>query len=281
MHVLVLAGGPSNEREVSLVSGRAIAEGLRAAGHDVTLGDVAPRNFDVLDDLFDVVFPALHGAFGEDGVLQAEFERRGIAFVGSGSVASALGFDKARTKAVWRAHGLPVPADGQNVPPPCVVKPNAGGSSLGITMCQSVEQRDTALAADPTAICEQLIVGPEWTVGILDDQPLPPIRIDTGDSWFDYESKYAEDGAPHCFELNAPAELVERVMAMSLEAHRLIGARHLSRVDLMLDESGEPYLLEINTMPGFTPRSLLPDAARYAGIEFPELVDRLVRMAVS
>ncbi|MEM6313831.1 MAG: D-alanine--D-alanine ligase [Planctomycetota bacterium] len=281
MHVLVLAGGPSNEREISLISGRAVADGLRAAGHDVTIGDVGPGNFDALDGSFDVVFPALHGAFGEDGVLQGEMERRGIAFVGSGADASALGFDKTRTKDVWRKHGLPVPAHGPGTPAPCVVKPNAGGSSLGITMCSTDQQRDAALAADPDALCEQWIAGPEWTVGILDDTALPPIRIDVGSGWFDYESKYAEDGALHCFDLDATPALVERVMAMSLEAHRLIGARHLSRVDLMLDRTGEPYLLEINTMPGFTPRSLLPDAAHHTGIAFPQLVDRLVRLALA
>jgi D-alanine-D-alanine ligase len=283
MRVLVLAGGISDERAVSLRSGRAIADALRAAGHEVIEGDAGPDKFAALEQAFDVVFPAFHGEFGEDGTLQAELERRGVPFVGSGSGASRLAFDKLAAKAAWRAAGLPTPDWGADVKPPCVVKPVGGGSSLGVRLCATADERAAAVAAGggPVMI-EQWVKGPEWTVGIVGDEVLPPIRIGVaGDEWFDYHRKYADDGAPHLFDLQAPAALVDEVKHLCLSAHRILGCRHLSRVDVMLDADARPWLLELNTLPGFTDRSLLPDAARAAGLSFPQLVDRLVRLATA
>ena len=281
MRVLVLAGGVSDERAISLLSGRAVAEALAEAGHQVELADVSPSDLSALDRPGDVIFPALHGEFGEDGALQAILEERGLPFVGSGSAASRLAFDKAAAKRAWRAAGLPTPAWGPDTPAPCVVKPIGGGSSLGVRMCHTDAERAAALAeAGGSVLVEQLVAGPEWTVGVVGDDVLPPIRVDTGDGWFDYESKYSAGGAAHRFDLDAPPALIDRVKRLCLDAHRVLGCRHLSRIDLMLDTDGRPWLLELNTLPGFTGRSLLPDAARHASVPFPQLVDRLVRMAV-
>lgn len=301
MHITVLAGGPDTERDVSLTSGRAVAAALKEAGHRVHFADITPSDLSALDVPCDAIFPALHGAWGEGGDLQEELERRGLPFVGSGSAASRLGMDKAAAKQVWQANDLPTPSfrvidrDGvQHVPGSCVVKAVSGGSSIDCFPRRAVAEGDVdvsepvsyLLAKYGRCMVEQMVTGYEVTIGILFEQALPVIWVDSSTTkagWFDYKAKYASDhtAAAHRFDL--PPVLNEasarELQAMCLEAHRVLGCRDLSRLDVMLDESGRPYLLEVNTMPGFTGRSLLPDAARQAGINFVDLCDRLVRHA--
>jgi D-alanine-D-alanine ligase len=238
----------------------------------------------------------LHGQFGESGELQEILESRRIPFVGSGSRASHLGMDNVETKLVWEQSGLPTPpwhvaipgapgsVRGPNrISAPCVVKAINSGSSIDVYICKTEPQARDAIAkvmhAHGQALVEQMIVGTELTVGILEEKPLAPIKITTTREFFDFEAKYKGNSAKHEFNLHLPADVVKYVQELARRAHLAIGCRDLSRVDIMLDEQNKPYLLEINTMPGFTPKSLLPEAAAHAGIDFMKLVDRLVQRA--
>jgi D-alanine-D-alanine ligase len=297
MRVTVLAGGPSNEREISLTSGRAVAAALKESGHQVHLADVEPDDLRALDVAAEVIFPVLHGDWGESGELQAILESRDLPFVGSGSAASRLGMNKVETKRLWQLAGLPTPPfrlidtpSVREAPGPCVVKPVRGGSSIDCflrktppeTLADVSEPVSYLVAKYGQCMVEQFIDGYELTVGILFDRPLPPIWIDPGEGqWFDYQQKYSPRGAAHRLDIPPviDAGAIVELQQMCLEAHRIIGARDLSRIDVMLDRAGKPFLLEINTMPGFTGRSLLPDAARHAGLEFPALCDALARKA--
>jgi D-alanine-D-alanine ligase len=291
MRVTVLYGGPSAEREISLISGKGVIDALREMGHEVFPSDISPIDLCGLDRSCDVIFPVLHGAFGESGELQQILEERNIPFVGSGSVASRIGMDKIATKKLWQRAGLPTPpwevvtriAPAATLPPPCVVKPIDSGSSLDVRLCHTQIELDLAcdeiLSRHPDAMVERLIDGPEITVGILEEEPLDPLKIVVKRAFFDYDAKYKDCGTEHHFDLGLPAQVGVRCREIAREAHRIIGCRDLSRVDFMIDRKLEPQLLEINTMPGFTPMSLLPDAARHAGISFGEMVDRLVRRA--
>jgi D-alanine-D-alanine ligase len=291
MKITVLYGGPSAEREVSLVSGKAVIDGLRAMGHDVFASDISPADLSGLDEPCDVVFPVLHGEFGESGELQEILERRGLPFVGSGSLASRLGMDKVATKRAWQRAGLPTPAwevitrgaPAAGLRPPCVVKPVDSGSSIDVSICKTrsdVERAaDHCLQSHLDALVEQFIDGPELTVGLLEEEPLAPIRIVVKREFFDYDAKYNGCGTEHHFDLELPHQVAQRCQDLAREANRVIGCRDLARVDIMLDRRLEPYLLEINTLPGFTPTSLLPEAAAHAGIDFGRLVDRLARRA--
>jgi D-alanine-D-alanine ligase len=289
MRITVLLGGPSSEREVSLISGRSVAEGLRKAGHDVFESDIDANNLAGLDRPCDVVFPVLHGQFGESGELQEILESRGVPFVGSGSAASRTGMNKQEAKGVWQSAGLPTPRGklvtdaATELFAPCVIKPVDGGSSIDVELCKDVEAArfacDRLLRKYPELLAEEFIDGTEITVGILDQQALPPIRISTTHAFFDYTAKYVGNDATHHFDLNLPEELIAEIQQIALRAHNAIGCRDLSRLDFIVDRQNRPFLLEINTMPGFTPKSLLPEAAAYAGILFPHLVDCLVRAA--
>jgi D-alanine-D-alanine ligase len=291
MRVTVLYGGPSAEREVSLVSGKAVIDGLRSMGHDVFPSDVSPENLAGLDYPADVIFPVLHGQFGESGELQEILERRKLPFVGSGSRASRLGMDKARTKMAWEKAGLPTPAwmfatsetRDEELFAPCVVKAVDSGSSIDVHICRTVEEAraacDAVVAKHGRALVEEFIEGPELTVGLLEEKPLAPIRIVPKNKFFDYEAKYQRSDTEHRFDTGLPPELVERCRELARLANEIVGARDLARVDIMIDVRHKPYLLEINTLPGFTSVSLLPEAAKHAGIEFGPLVDRLVRRA--
>jgi len=283
MKVTVLYGGPSAEREISLKSGQAVIEALRQMGHEVLASDVAPTDLSGLDQPTEVVFPVLHGQFGESGELQEILEGRRLPFVGSGSQASRLGMNKVATKTAWLAAGLPTPQwmvftrenDDRkalaDMAYPCVVKAISSGSSIDVFICRT---RGSAairvgqlLRRHGMAMVEQFIKGPEVTIGLLEEAPLAPIRIIPKREFFDFHDKYASNGAEHRLDTGLPPAVVD--------------ARDLARIDIMLDAGHKPYLLEINTIPGFTPRSLLPEAARHAGIEFGPLVDRLVRRAAA
>jgi D-alanine-D-alanine ligase len=296
MKVTVLYGGPSAEREVSLVSGGAVIEGLRAMGHDVFSSDVSPNDLSGLDKPCDVIFPVLHGEFGESGELQEILEKRNLAFVGSGSKASRLGMDKVATKRAWEAAGLPTPRyrvirRGEplgDVPEACVVKAVASGSSIDVYVCKGAAEGSPAgarqaiekvLARHESVLVEQFVEGPELTVGLLEEQPLAPIRIVPKREFFDYEAKYKASDTEHRFDTGLPPAVVERCRDLARKANAVVGAVDLARIDIMLDSAHNPYLLEINTLPGFTPKSLLPEAAHHAGVAFGPLVDRLVRRA--
>lgn len=292
MRITVLCGGPSAERDISLISGQAVAEGLRQAGHDVRVADIHPDDLSALDHPADVIFPVLHGEFGEDGQIQSILEARNLPFVGSGSEASRIGMDKIATKTCWKAHQIPTPrweivlTENAPVrfPGPWVVKAIASGSSIDVFLCKTEAETVSAIRRlvqkHGRCMIEEFIQGPELTIGLLDGQALPPIRIETSHTFFDYQAKYTQGKAKHSFELHLPAPLVQHCQSLAEQANRVIGARDMARIDLMIDQrTQKPYLLEINTIPGFTPLSLLPEAAHQAGIPFPRLVDRLVNLA--
>jgi D-alanine-D-alanine ligase len=296
MKVTVLFGGPSAEREVSLVSGQAVIDGLRSMGHEVFGSDVSPTDLSGLDRPADVIFPVLHGQFGESGELQEILEERQLAFVGSGSRASRLGMNKVNTKKVWELAGLPTPAyriirRGQpmpEVPGSCVVKAIDSGSSIDVFLCKAAAEQpaqaheaiQTILSRHQAVLVEQFIDGPELTVGLLEEKALAPIRIIPHREFFDYEAKYKANDTEHRFDTGLPDVVVKKCQQLAEHANKIVGARDLARVDIMLDRANNPYLLEINTLPGFTPKSLLPEAAKHAGIDFGPLVDRLVHRAL-
>jgi D-alanine-D-alanine ligase len=299
MKITVLYGGPSAERQVSLVSGKAVIDGLISMGHTVFGSDVSPTDLSGLDHPADVIFPVLHGQFGESGELQEILESRRIPFVGSGSVASRLGMNKVETKKAWEKAGLPTPfyriisrdaLDGSDniadIPLPCVVKAISSGSSIDVFVCKSTDSAAEATTAirmlltrHLSVLVEQYIDGPELTVGLLEEQPLAPIRIVPKGEFFDYDAKYKASDTEHRFDTDLPVEVIENCRELARKANAVVGARDLARIDIMLDASHRPYLLEINTLPGFTSKSLLPEAAAHAGVAFGPLVDRLVRRA--
>lgn len=300
LDITLLAGGISAEREVSLATGRQIAEALRAAGHRVFQADIAPNNLHALDHRpCDLVFPALHGRFGEDGELQNILEQRGLPYVGSGPQASRLAMDKAAAKSCLLENNVPtanwqvvyehkfkdswVPVSGIGYP--CVIKPIAEGSSVGCRVCQDAgEARNHLQETLPrygAMLVERFIDGPELTVGIVDGKALPLIQIRPAAGFYDYQAKYQRDDTEYCFRIDLPHAVVTAVGSAALAAYRVVGARHLARVDVMVDgRTHEPFVLEINTMPGFTTHSLVPKAAAEAGIAFPALCDRLAHLAL-
>ena len=294
MRITVLCGGPSAERDISLRSGAGVADALRDAGHDVFVSDISPADLSGLDVPADVIFPVLHGDFGESGELQEILEARDLPFVGSGSRASALGMDKIAAKQIWRDSGLATPAwrvlrdtnfDATELGLPVVVKAIRSGSSIDVFICKTAEEVTAAaselIAKHDECMLEQFIPGTELTIGLLNSRPLPAIRIETSHAFFDYAAKYTSGGAKHDFDPQLPADVVRQCEILAVQSNTALGCRDLARVDLRIDASNQPYLLEINTMPGFTSVSLLPEAASRVGISFPQLVDQLVQLAAA
>jgi D-alanine-D-alanine ligase len=298
MKITVLYGGPSAEREVSLVSGKAVIDGLKSMGHEVFASDISPDDLAGLDTPAEVIFPVLHGHFGESGELQEILEKRKLKFVGSGSRASRLGMNKVETKKAWEHAGLPTPkwffANAStaaaamqfvSVFGQVVVKAVDSGSSIDVFVCKTIAEAEDALkkilSGHGKALLEQYIDGPELTVGLIEEKPLTPIRIVPKSAFFDYTAKYQANDTEHRFDTGLPSSVVEHCRDLARRANEVVGARDLARIDIMLDSASNPYLLEINTLPGFTPKSLLPEAAAHAGIPFGALVDRLVRRASS
>jgi len=291
--VAVLMGGWSAEREVSLMSGRAVLAGLQSRGVDAHPIDVGR---DVLAVLgrggFDRAFIILHGRGGEDGQLQGALELMGLPYTGSGVLASALGMDKWRSKLVWQAGGLPVVefelVDGesdfaaveQRLGLPLFVKPANEGSSVGITKVKQAGELAaayrTAAEYDDLVLAERFIGGGEFTVAVLNGEALPPVRIVPATEFYDYQAKYFRDDTRYLCPCGLPAEREAAMRRMALQAFALIGCRGWGRVDFLMDDAGALYPLEVNTLPGMTDHSLVPMAARAAGIEFPELVWRIL-----
>ncbi len=295
LSITVLAGGPSAEREVSLDSGRAVAEALQKRGHEVVLADISSGDLRALDRAADVVFPALHGTFGEDGQVQRIMEQRRLRFVGSGSAASAICIDKIETKRRLAEAGFPTPhwdevareTPAADYPPfrrPVVVKPVDQGSSVHTIIVRKAAEYAPAIATVlehyERAMIEDFIKGDEITVGLLDGEPLPPICIRPKRGFYDYEAKYQDDRTEYLFDTNHPPEVFRQAAELSRRAWEILGCRHLARVDWMVDQDHRLWFLEINTMPGFTSHSLVPKAAARVGISFEELTERLVRMAL-
>jgi len=293
IRITVLRGGSSSERAVSLLGGAAVADACHRLGYRVFEADISPDDLTVLDMEADVIFPVLHGHFGEDGQLQTLLEQRQKRYVGSDSVSSRLAMDKDAAKQIWQQAGLPtVPwrTFEQRTPPhldgvrfPVVVKPACEGSSIGVTFCESEEElREVVARFAPMygkVIAEQRLTGPELTVGILGDEPLPIIQIKSAAGFYDYAAKYDRDDTQYLLEPEIDTTIYRQVQQIALKAFQSLGCRDYGRVDLIVDETLGPQLLEINTIPGFTSHSLLPKAAQHAGIEFDMLVARLVKMA--
>ncbi len=300
LDITVLMGGPSSEREVSLVSGGAIADALERIGHKITRADITPEDTVALDrDGIDVVFIALHGNFGEDGKVQQLCEKRGLRYIGSPPRASQLAMDKAASKEIFRDKGLATapwvviqkshsPAQVRSLLAisqlPVVVKPVDGGSSVDVTIARTAAHRDQAVADCVTkygrVMVEKFIHGRECTVGILGSQTLPVIEIKPAHEFYDYTAKYTDAGTQYVFNHGLSAATVKKMQSAALAAANALGCRDMCRVDFIVDDQGTAYILEINTIPGFTSHSLLPMAAGKAGIGFDELVDRLVGMAM-
>ncbi|MBI2312746.1 MAG: D-alanine--D-alanine ligase [Betaproteobacteria bacterium] len=294
--VAVLLGGKSAEREISLKSGTAVLNALRARGVNAHAFDPRDRGLDdLLREKFDRVFIALHGRFGEDGTVQGALELMGIPYTGSGVLASALALDKWRSKLIWQAAGIATPRYVllkdrndwlevvSHVGLPVMVKPASEGSSIGMTKVTSVEKLEPALELarkyDAMILAEQFIDGVELTAGILGDDPLPLIRLETPRTFYDYEAKYFANDTRYLCPCGLPPEQERAIQAQSLQAFRLLGCRGWGRVDLMLDQSGHPFFLEVNTAPGMTDHSLVPMAARASGMSFEELVLRILELA--
>jgi D-alanine-D-alanine ligase len=292
--VVVLMGGPSAEREVSLSSGRECSAALRQAGYEVVERDAGPDLATRLqDDRPDVVFNALHGRWGEDGCVQGLLEWLRIPYTHSGVLASALAMDKTRAKAAYRAAGLPcldsllAPRDEVRtrhvMAPPYVVKPNNEGSSVGVYIVHEAANSPPQLAPDmpETVMVEAYAPGRELTTAVLGDRALTVTDIVT-DGWYDYHAKYAPGGSRHVCPAQVPAEIFAACLGHALAAHRALGCRGLSRTDFRWDEArglAGLVLLETNTQPGMTPTSLAPEQAAACGISFPELCRWLVEDA--
>jgi len=294
--VAVLFGGTSAEREVSLNSGSRVLAALQGQGIDAHAFDPATQPLDALKG-YDRAFIALHGRHGEDGTIQGALEVMHIPYTGSGVLASALAMDKFRTKLMWQAAGLAIPeyalltADSdfadieEELGLPLFVKPAREGSSIGIT---KVKEPGTLQAAyeeaaqhDPLVIAEKGVLGGEYTVGIIGDEAMPIIKIEPATEWYDYEAKYTRDDTRYLCPCGLPEAKEMEIRKGALEAFRILGGRGWGRVDFLMDEDGNHYFLEMNTAPGMTDHSLVPMAARVAGMEYPALVRRVLELAAN
>ncbi|MBM3847118.1 MAG: D-alanine--D-alanine ligase [Verrucomicrobia bacterium] len=293
LKIVVMLGGPSAEREVSLNTGRAVAQALRSLGHQVTELDPKPGQWE-LPASTEVVFLALHGSYGEDGSIQEELENLGVPYTGCGVEASRLAFDKVLAKQRFTEHRIPTaryevlrkkdspwPAGWL---PPVILKPVRQGSSVGLQFVRSLDQWSEALAAslqhDTEVLMEELIVGRETTVGILDGQALPIVEVRPRSGAYDYQNKYTAGATEYFCPADFGPEVAQRIKTAALGAFRSIGGRDYSRVDVMVRANGDPVVLEVNTLPGMTGTSLLPKAAAAAGIPYGDLCQRMVDMAM-
>jgi D-alanine-D-alanine ligase len=296
--VAVLFGGKSGEREVSLKSGSAVLAALLRQGVDAHAFDPASQELSELKQ-YDRAFISLHGRYGEDGTIQGALELMGIPYTGSGVMASSLGMDKWRTKLLWRALNIVTPefemVDAQTdfaaienkLGLPLFVKPANEGSSIGISKVKQAGGLQAAYLlaakADPLVIAEKFVGGGEYTVGILEDAnggfaPLPIVRIVPKNEFYDYDAKYLRDDTEYLCPCGLSAEKEAQIQAEALQAFRAIGCRGWGRVDFLMDTDGNHYFLEVNTSPGMTDHSLVPMAAKAAGISFDALVIRILEL---
>ena len=287
MRIVVLMGGRSSEREISLKTGNAVARALRELGHEVIemdLTDDLPCR--ILDLKPDKVFIALHGPYGEDGRVQGMLDILGIPYVGSGVLGSAVAMDKDVTKRILRSEGLPTPdwvcvRKGEEVTWdrfPAVVKPADQGSSVGLKVVKNREEMSEAIkelfSLTEKVLVEEFIGGRDMTVGVLKERPLPVIEIRPKKGIYDYESKYTKGMTEYVFLEDE--DLSRKLKDLAMRTHRLLGLKDMSRIDFRVTDRGDPYILEVNTIPGMTELSLFPMACRRAGLDFKEMLSIIV-----
>lgn len=296
--VAVMMGGQSSEREISLVSGRAVLAALQRCGVDAAALDfdrAAIRT--LLEGGYDRVFNILHGCGGEDGVLQGMLDAMGIPYTGSGVLATALAMDKLRTKLVWLGAGIPTPEwcllrsaedvdyCAQRFGFPVVVKPASEGSSIGVGKAGTPDELSAALdnarKFRGEVFAERWVQGNEYTAAMLNGEMLPLVRLETPHLFYDFDAKYLANTTRYHCPCGLPPELEQRIQALCLDACRVLGVKGWARVDLMLDDCSEPWLFEVNTVPGMTDHSLVPMAAQAVGIGFDRLVWRILETSLA
>jgi D-alanine-D-alanine ligase len=294
--VAVLMGGKSAERPVSLKSGGMVLEALKASGVDAHVFDPSERGLDALiGERFSRAFIALHGRFGEDGTVQGTLEFLGLPYTGSGVLASALAMDKLRTKQLWHANWLPTPpfelldsrtdfrAVAGRLGLPIMVKPANEGSSIGMSKVREAADLEEAFALavnyDRVVLAEKFIEGTELTAAILGRDALPLIKLETTRDFYDYEAKYVRDDTRYTIPCGLPEAKEREIQQLCLRAFDALGCRGWGRADLMMDDSGQPFLLEVNTSPGMTDHSLVPMAARAVGMSYQQLCVKILEGA--
>lgn len=306
LKILVLRGGPDRERDVSLNSGKQVAQALRDGGHTVYERDITLDDLSALEDGkqlgVQVVFPVLHGPWGEGGPLQAILEEAGFAYVGCQEAAARLCMNKWETKQALQESRLPTAeaellnkGDQRKLPAPCVVKALDEGSSYALKICHTDAAADAAVAElfqeHDQLMVEAFVAGMELTVGVIEGLPtesesndaptaLPPIHIVPASAFYDYDAKYTRDDTQYRFDIDLDPACIQSVADTAKQAFETLGCRHLARIDLIVDEQLHAHILEVNTMPGFTSHSLVPKAAQHLGITFPDLCDHLARLAL-
>lgn len=293
LNIVVMLGGPSAEREVSLRSGQAVANALRSRGHHVTELDPVPGAW-TLPAGCDVVFLALHGTYGEDGTVQAELDRLGVPYTGCDSESSRVAFDKVLTKELCLKAGVPTAPSAvlrnpnAPIPPglslPLVVKPVRQGSSVGLQFVNRSEDWPAALRDslrfDSEVLVEERVIGRETTVAILGSEALPIVEVRPKVGAYDYANKYTSGATEYFCPADFDAEATRKIQQAALGAFRAVNGRDYGRVDVMVRASGDPVVLEVNTLPGMTETSLLPKAAAAAGISYAELCQRMIDLAL-
>ena len=302
MKVGVLYGGTSAEREVSLSSGKGIMNALKENGHEVIGVDFHPERLtEVMELDVDIIFIGLHGKYGEDGRIQGLLDMLQIPYVGSGVLGSAVAMDKAKSKKVLKDSGIRLAKDlvlnksddyrSIDLPfgYPVVVKPNSEGSTIGLTIAQNEDELisgiEEAFRFDQTVILEEFISGTEVTVAVMGSKgnvkSLPVVEIVPKNAYYDYESKYAEGGSEHIVPARISPTYTELIQHQSVVAHELLGCETYSRVDYIVPKDGsEPVFLEVNTLPGMTPTSLFPDAAREIGYSYEKMIENLIQLGL-
>ncbi|RDW19092.1 D-alanine--D-alanine ligase [Oceanobacillus arenosus] len=307
MKIAVLYGGISGEREVSLASGKGILQALKQKGHDVVGIDFNPEKLDEIINLqVDLVFIGLHGKYGEDGRIQGLLDMLKIPYVGSGVLASALAMDKAKAKKIFEMNHIPVANSNvyrltkkQEIKAvveeikntfnlPFVIKPNREGSTLGLSIIQNKDEIEkavnNAIESDDTVLVEEFIKGKELTVPVLGEigheEALPIIEIIPKNAFYDYESKYAPGGSEHIVPAQMDDHLKRQIQEYAVLAHQSLGCETYSRVDFILSENNLPIILEVNTLPGMTPTSLFPDAAKAVDISYEDMIETFVTLSL-
>jgi len=301
LKVAVLTGGIGSERDISLQSGRCVSEALKEAGFEVVTADIRPDNLDILNDKsIDVFFPALHGIFGEDGQLQQILEDRSLLYVGSGPTASSLAFDKMASKRLFEEIGVATPAAIEFGPETdigrleeqlrdfengYVVKPIRQGSSVGVsiisTLHEAIDVARQTFNEFGDCMIEEFVPGKEVTVGILNGQALPIIEVRAKSGFYDYHAKYIDEQTEYLFDTVTDKTIAANLSQAGIDCFSALGCRHFARVDFLLGNDRIAYVLEANTIPGFTSHSLLPKAAAKAGLSMSDLCSNIIEAAYS
>jgi len=293
--IAVLMGGPGSERDVSLATGHGVSKALRSLGIEVVDVDVRDKNFSLPEDV-DLAFLTIHGTFGEDGTLQKILEDRGIPYTGEGIEGSRNAFDKFLTKEKFREHNIVTPewevidvGQRPKISVPLVLKPPCQGSTVGVVIVKKESELESAMKEagkyDRKLLVEKFVSGRELTIGILGDQPLPILEIIPKGGFYDFNTKYpflnpqAGASAEHVCPAKIEAALTKKIQELALQAFRALGLMVYARVDVLLSDAGDPFVLEANTIPGMTETSLLPEGAAAAGINYVDLCVRIIELS--